>query len=784
MAPIRRLVAGALVVALGLAGCTEEDEQIEMTRVPAPPGGVVDTVAVTDATGESPELIAPADDTLYRREIASNDWTPHRVSWPNGFEQTAASPVSGLFWARKSFNFPTDHRLTTHRGRTWMLTRAAPSGDSALLVSDDGGRQWSAVDLPSPFRGSDGRASTRSNDNPKKLARIDARAPIRVVSRGEAGLYLLGANRVWKATFTDDAPPEVSTWERVQISGTDVLGSAAPTTFPKVVRNFLPATDNRPFDLLTVFGDRLYIYRRHTDSNRWVLVSTLPTIDIDLRATGDGQTVYLFAPEALYRSNRQGEQWEKLTLTSPLESAPSNSGFAFLPPTNEHDSEPPFPGLVVGTDRGAIYRSLDGGDTWKRVREPDPDGRAITGIVAHDASSHLWASTAGRGVLVSEDRGKTWTPANRGMRAATPAAITHGPNDEFLAGTLSGLFRLTGAPEDGHWDRIHDRATTAIEVDADKSNVVAGTLGGALVTEGTGGGLNVSEAGTYEGQNAPLFEASSSPPWLQRPSAILTIDARPNSSQLFAWSRGEGMLESTDAGDSWRRNPLNRALRSALARSVITNFVVDHDGRMYLSSQPFELESPAQLWRSFNNGETWHAVYTFPGTRSHYPLLLRRPPNADAETLFMAHGSQLARSTDAGDTWRDLPGPWSSGTIRAYSADRDKHTLLYNSRHSSHVAFVRRTDQQTPSTETYSLTWPDTNDQPRPDIRNVVSIEQFVYAITDDAVYAGSIPEGDAQLPHAPTIMATLVVILLVTGLSFFYLRNANVDPRDGSSST
>ncbi|MFB6350960.1 MAG: WD40/YVTN/BNR-like repeat-containing protein, partial [Bradymonadaceae bacterium] len=267
----------------------------------------------------------------------------------------------------------------------------------------------------------------------------------------------------------------------------------------------------------------------------------------------------------------------------------------------------------------------------------------------------------------------------------------------------------------------------------------------------------------------------------QRQSAILSLDARPASTRLFAWSRGEGMLQSTDAGNSWRRKPLNQALRSALARSVITNFTVDHDGRMYLSSHPFELNSPAQLWRSFNDGETWHAVYTLPGTRSHYPLLLRRSPDDDPKSLYMAHGNRLARTTDAGDTWTDLAGPWSTGTIRAYAADPDKHTILYNTRHSAHVAFARQTDRQRPSVETYKLIWPDTQDQPRPDIRDVVSIGQFIYTTTDDAVYAGSIPEGETQLPHAPTNIATLVVILLMTGLSFFYLRNANVGPVDST---
>jgi len=73
-----------------------------------------------------------------------------------------------------------------------------------------------------------------------------------------------------------------------------------------------------------------------------------------------------------------------------------------------------------------------------------------------------------------------------------------------------------------------------------------------------------------------------------------------------------------------------------------------------------------------------------------------------------------------------------------------------------------------------------TGTYPRANIRDVVAIDDTLYVRTNDAVYAGSRPDGDTQLPHAPTIMATLVVILLITGLSFFYLRTTPAGYRAG----
>lgn len=765
-----RHALGGLVAFLLAAGCTEEADEVRMTEVPAPPGGIVETVTTINSK-QGTEVLAPTRRALYVREPDADRWRQRAVDWPDSLQRTEASPLAGMFWSRESYNFPTDHRLTSFAGRLWMLTRPAPSKPSTLLVSADGGRTWSQIDLPPPYRDAESNGSGGHDES--QLSRIDPRAPLRIAARHEAGLFLIGPQDVWRASFAEG---RLDSWERLAISHSEILGSATATPLPKVVRNYMPATEKRPFELLTVFGDRLYVYRRHASSDKWVLVSTLPTIDLELRAGPDGRLLYLLGPEAIYRSSERGERWEKITLAAPLDTAPQQRAFAFLNDADAFELEGDAPGLIVGTDRGALHRSLDGGDSWERVRDPDPDGRAITGLSVEEASGWIWASTRGLGLLRSTDGGESWETATRGLRASRPAAMATGPNDELLVGTRSGLFRLTGAPEDGHWDRYHERATTALELLTDSSRIFAGTLGGAIVTETSSGDLQVSEAGTFDGQAAPLFQPWTAPPWVSRSSAILDLAPRPDSEQIFAWSRGEGMLESTDTGDSWRRKELNPALRSALDRSIVTDAAVDREAGLYLVSQPFELNAPAQLWRSRNDGESWHAVYNFGGSQTHQPLFIRRPPDAPAETLYMARGAQLARSTDGGSTWRDLPGPWQEGSIRAYTPGRDFQTVLYNTRHSSHVAFVRKTAEREPEVDTYTLIWPDTGARPRSNLRDVLAIDGTVYVRTDDAVYAGSEPEGDAQLPHAPTIMATLVVILLMTGLSFFYLRMATVD--------
>lgn len=790
------LLLGLACVLLALAaGCTEEPSRIEMTRVPLPQGGSVMTVDRVDED----TLIAASGSTLYVREDGNQRWDPREIRWPGRINQPGYGPLSSVRRASQPANIPTNHLLTTHNGRIWMLARPDHGQPAELLVSQDAGRNWHSVELPRVY----GEARRKATGG--QLNNADARLPMRLLDRGERGLYLIDGRHLWRAKFGNDgsdgsedgggavdgAQPGgerqlVSGWKLIDVSEVTAREEARRRELPRVVRNYLPSSETRPFDLLTVFGDRLYIYRRHVNSTRWVLVSTLPTIDRSLHGVSGRDVVYLVSPDAVYRSSEFGEQWQRLALADPLSTPPKLNAFTLLPPAPQKDAsgdeqtdddERPNarrqkpPALAAGTRSGAILLSEDGGDTWITVRDADPDDRAVTRLLPGAAPSEIWASTAGLGILQTIDRGDTWGQANHGLRAAHPYDVTIGANGEFLVGTDSGLFRLTGAPEAGNWDRFHDRAATTVFFNESSSRIFTGTRGGAIVTKSGGGELMVSEVGSPDGGDAPLFQPWQTSDAIQNSTAVLAIRHRPNSADMYAWTREAGMLTSSDNGNSWRHAPLNQALLSALDRSVITNFLVDDGERMYLASHGFELNTPSQLWHSYNNGETWHAVYTFPSTQARHPLLLRRDGTHATETLFMAHSDRLARSRNAGNSWKNLEGPWQNGTIRTYNVDETRQALIYNDNHASRIVFITDVLQDLPTSRAYTLIWPGNRIVPDPNLRKLVTFDRFIYLLGDRSIYAGAIPEGDAQLPHAPTIIAVLIFLLILTGLSFWFLR-------------
>jgi photosystem II stability/assembly factor-like uncharacterized protein len=760
------LTALAAVALAGVFGCGERPSRMAMTQVPPPPGGSVIGLQTLEVE-ETTHLIGVAKESLWVRDAAEGGWTRRAVEWPTQIEATGLSPLGSLSNEAEPANVPAHQLITTHQGRIWLLARPDPQGPPRLMVSADAGRNWQLVSLPRTYRREDpsqGAAPARPGTR-----------TLRLMDHADQGLYLLDPSHLWRARFADGGDGLVQTWDALDVSEVVARPAGRPrgtrdNDAPRTLRNYLPATESRPFELVTVFQERLYVYRRHIKSDRWILVGTLPTIDRELLAVPGSGTVYMAAPEAIYRSPEFGEQWQRLTITKPLNRTPSLRAVALKPP----GESPGLATLIAGTDRGGIFRSQDGGDTWRRVHDADPDRRGITGVVADphaQTRDHWWASTAGIGVLRSNDDGVSWSESNNQLRATHPLDIAIGAKGEFMVGTEAGLFRLTGAPAEGNWDSFHGRATSSVHFDASTSRILSGTLGGAIVTKAPDGELTVSEVGMAPTDEAPLYQPWQASQAADAASAILSIKRRPNSRDLFAWSRQRGLLVSTDGGVSWRRSTLNTALVSALEHSVITNFIVDHGQRMYLTSHDFAGSDSPQLWHSYDNGESWHAVYSFSSGNAHVPLLLERGADDPTEMLYLGHGGQLAASKDGGTSWTNIEGPWEGGTIRSMRLDGNRQSVVYNDRHASRV--VLGPDVQNPDAERlgYTLRWPDSSAGPKTELRDAVVFQQFVYAVTGSDIYAGSLPEGTDQLPHAPLIIATFIVLFFIAMLSFLYLR-------------
>lgn len=147
--------------------------------------------------------------------------------------------------------------------------------------------------------------------------------------------------------------------------------------------------------------------------------------------------------EGLYRST-DGREWTALPVPrSPVVSV-----------TTTPDGER----LFAGTRPAAVYASDDGGDSWReltgfrdvpahehwRGHTFRDDAHVRTLAVHPDAPDRVAAGVEPGGVVVSEDRGATWEPRNRGVHEDVHHLLTSAAG-EYVAACGNGLYRSTDA---------------------------------------------------------------------------------------------------------------------------------------------------------------------------------------------------------------------------------------------------------------------------------------------------------------------------------------------------
>ncbi len=161
------------------------------------------------------------------------------------------------------------------------------------------------------------------------------------------------------------------------------------------------------------------------------------------QSRSDARRLYAATEVGLFASDDEGHHWDRLQIV-PL----GNDDVLALAvhPLNEER-------LFVG-GRGGLWKSLDGGDTWKPISAPAGVRSAIRSIaVARTAPEMIYIGTEQDGVFRSPDGGSSWSPASHGLpeafsdeRVAPIQSLVLDPGIPSIAfaGTdLHGLYKTT-----------------------------------------------------------------------------------------------------------------------------------------------------------------------------------------------------------------------------------------------------------------------------------------------------------------------------------------------------
>jgi len=260
--------------------------------------------------------------------------------------------------------------------------------------------------------------------------------------------------------------------------------------------------------------------------------------------------------------------------------------------------DPVYPATVyAGTKGDAVFKSYDGGQRWVSLRNGLEDN-TVTSVVTQFVfdpreSSHVFVSTT-MGVFESVNGGETWQKKMDGMREVLMVvALALDPTRPHImyAGTSGGVYKsVNGA---GRWEKANNglvppelikssRAlgVTVMQVDLHAPDTVyAATLNGLYKT------IDAAASWVRIGQELPD----------QMISAMIVDRAKPDT--LYVASR-EGIHKSEDGGKSWRA--INRGLASLNIRSLAQSPL---NPRLWYAGT-----NGSGLYKSEDGGETWVAM--------------------------------------------------------------------------------------------------------------------------------------------------------------------------------
>lgn len=382
---------------------------------------------------------------------------------------------------------------------------------------------------------------------------------------------------------------------------------------------------------------------------------------------GRDRTLFCAETDELFRSTDAGDEWTLLDTPEGLR------GFNSLVITDAGT-------LLANGGQGGLWRSEDLGDSWSPVEAPglrrlrgstdgarlaaltreggllisEDDGRSFrevpVGPARHAATLLLgeqpdeyWLGTAGRGVFVTRDAGRSWTSLNDGLSdlSVQHLALSRGADGVPL------LFAATR--EAGVFLRVGERPWRLLDTGMrEKSDQTDTHYYGVHVTPRMsvrGGAYVAAFEGLHRLDGKRWTHLDTLPGSLVRNLAL--SPALANDKRFWISTYGGGVLATEDLGRSFAR--------------IDTQEFVHPDGIAMAHDGTLAMGKPGALLLSDDAGATW---VNRRSTRRGFPRVIGFAPDYAETGLVLVYASitdmggwhGFHRSTDRGLSWEPV-GP-------------------------------------------------------------------------------------------------------------------------------
>lgn len=197
-------------------------------------------------------------------------------------------------------------------------------------------------------------------------------------------------------------------------------------------------------------GDALYagtadgVYRLSAANDRWSVVTTgLSDILVHaLALSSDGTLFAGTSGKGILRFKAQSTGWVRQQQGLKDHEGMIENFIRVL-------TIDPEGSIYAGTFDGGVFRSVDGGVTWRSISRALPND-SIRGILFN--SRGLFVAT-GHGIFKTTDKGRQWVPLNKGLTSMSVQVLIESGAGLLYAGTSEGAFR---SDDDGQtWNPIN-----------------------------------------------------------------------------------------------------------------------------------------------------------------------------------------------------------------------------------------------------------------------------------------------------------------------------------------
>ncbi len=277
--------------------------------------------------------------------------------------------------------------------------------------------------------------------------------------------------------------------------------------------------------------------------------------------------------------------------------------------------------LFLASYGGGVFRSRDGGRSWKAASAGLPDRQVFALAIDPRASQTIYAGTD-RGVFRSTDSGASWAQLSPALKERNIRALAFDPGtpDKIYAATDQGVFQ----GHQNHWTNLapglSNRDVRALAVTGD-GTLFAGTFGGIF--------RKPKNQTAWIAANDGLED---------KKTRSLALD--PTSPQvIYAGTAVGGAFKSTDSGRSWK--PANKGL---LNSTVLAIAVTPPPHRSIYAA------TIDGVFKSTDGARTWQA--TDSSLAMTVPTITFNPRNP--EVLYAGSGGHLFTSVNGGNKWREI----------------------------------------------------------------------------------------------------------------------------------